>query len=34
VDSVDAVPETEERRRAVHAEGRAAVDKMRGARGK
>ena len=32
VDAVDAVPEPEERRRAVHAEGRAAVDRMRGAR--
>ncbi len=29
VDAVDAVPEPEERRRAVHAEGRAAVDEMR-----
>jgi hypothetical protein len=29
VDAVEAVPEPEERRRAVHAEGRAAVDKMR-----
>ena len=34
VDAVDAVPETEERRRAVHAEGRAAVEKMRGSNGK
>jgi hypothetical protein len=30
VDAVEAVPEPEERRRSVHAEGRAAVDKMRG----
>jgi hypothetical protein len=30
VDAVDAVPEPEERRSAVHAEGRAAVEKMRG----
>lgn len=29
VDAVEAVPEPEERRRAVHAEGRAAVEKMR-----
>ena len=29
VDAVDAVPQPEERRRAVHAEGRAAVDEMR-----
>jgi hypothetical protein len=34
VDAVDAVPDTEERRRAVHAEGRAAVDKMRGSKEK
>ncbi len=32
VDAVEAVPEPEERRRAVHDEGRAAVDRMRGAR--
>lgn len=31
VDAVEAVPEPEERRRAVHAEGRAAVKKMRDA---
>ena len=31
VDAVDAVPDAEERRRALHAEGRAAVDRMRGA---
>ena len=30
VDAVDAVPDPEERRRAVHAEGRAAADRMRG----
>jgi hypothetical protein len=30
VDAVEAVPEPEERRRSVHAEGRAAVEKMRG----
>jgi hypothetical protein len=30
VDAVDAVPDPDERRRAVHAEGRAAVDRMRG----
>lgn len=29
VDAVEAVPDPEERRRAVHAEGRAAVDEMR-----
>ena len=29
VDTVEAVPEPEERRREVHAEGRAAVEKMR-----
>lgn len=29
VDAVEAVPEPEERRRGVHAEGRAAVEKMR-----
>jgi uncharacterized Zn finger protein len=34
VDAVDAVPEPEERRRAVHAEGRAAAEKMRGSKGK
>ena len=34
VDAVDAVPDTEERRRAVHAEARATVDKMRGSKGK
>jgi hypothetical protein len=34
VDAVDAVPDTEERRRTVHAEGRAAVEKMRGSKGK
>ena len=33
VDVAEAVPEPEERRRAVHAEGRAAVDKMRGSKG-
>ena len=32
VDAVEAVPEPEERRRAVHTEGRAAVDKMRGSK--
>ena len=31
VDAVEAVPEPEDRRRAVHAEGRAAVKKMRDA---
>lgn len=31
VDAAEAVPAPEERRRSVHAEGRAAVDKMRGA---
>ncbi|HET7854948.1 MAG TPA: hypothetical protein VFL41_00675 [Gaiellaceae bacterium] len=31
VDAAEAVPAPEDRRRAVHAEGRAAVDKMRGA---
>jgi hypothetical protein len=31
VDAVEAVPHPEERRRTVHAEGRAAVDRMRGA---
>jgi hypothetical protein len=30
VDAVEAVPDPEERRRAVHAEGREAVDRMRG----
>lgn len=30
VDTVEAVPDPEERRRAVHAEGRAAADRMRG----
>jgi hypothetical protein len=30
VDTVEPVPEPEDRRRAVHAEGRAAVDRMRG----
>jgi hypothetical protein len=34
VDAVEAVPEPEERRRAVHAEGRAVVDKMRGSKQK
>jgi hypothetical protein len=34
VDAVDTVPEPEDRRRAVHAEGRAAVDRMRGSKGK
>jgi hypothetical protein len=29
VDSVESLPEPEERRRAIHAEGRAAVDRMR-----
>ncbi|HEX7255460.1 MAG TPA: hypothetical protein VF236_05975 [Gaiellaceae bacterium] len=33
VDTVEAVPDPEERRRAVHAEGRAAVDRMRGSNG-
>ncbi|HEY7708284.1 MAG TPA: hypothetical protein VH968_14060 [Gaiellaceae bacterium] len=33
VDEVEAVPDPDERRRAVHAEGRAAVDRMRGANG-
>lgn len=33
VDAAEAVPEPEERRRAVHAEGRAAVEKMRGSKG-
>lgn len=31
VDAAEAVPAPEDRRRAVHAEGRAAVEKMRGA---
>jgi hypothetical protein len=30
VDAAEAVPDPEERRRSVHAEGRAAVDRMRG----
>ncbi|HET9324703.1 MAG TPA: hypothetical protein VFO03_12560 [Gaiellaceae bacterium] len=30
VDAAEAVPEPEERRRTVHSEGRAAVDRMRG----
>jgi hypothetical protein len=30
VDAVDAIPEPDERRRAIHAEGRDAVDRMRG----
>jgi hypothetical protein len=31
VDEAEAMPAPEERRRAVHAEGRSAVDRMRGA---
>ena len=33
VDAVEAVPEPEERRRAVHTEGRSVVDRMRGGTG-